>query len=97
MRNRNEIALWPIYFDSTKTRTEGRKIPKKLAKPDPTLEMIEKVLKDLQIPYRLIPNAAHPRLPWEKKGVVLVKKLKSKSQILKEIAFKLSEDSKSRS
>jgi len=96
MRNRDEVALWPVYFDSTKTRGEGRRIPKKLAKPNPTLEMIEKALRNLQIPYRVIPNAAHPRLPWERKGLVLVKKVKPKNQILKEVASNL-EDSKSRS
>ena len=96
MRNRNEIALWPIYFDSTKTRSEGRKVSKKLAKPHPNLEMIEKALKSLQIPYKLVPSAAHPRRPWEKKGLILVKKVKSKNQILKEVASKL-EDLKSRS
>jgi len=95
MRNRNEIALWPVYFDSTKTRGEGRRVPKKLAKINPNLEMIEKALKSLRIPYRLVPNAAHPRRPWEKKGLVLVKRVKPKNQILKEVASKL-EDSKSR-
>jgi len=89
MRNRDEIALWPVYFDSTKTRAEGRRVSKKLAKLNPNLEMIEKALKDLRIPYRVVPNAAYPRLPWEKKGLVLVKKVKSKNQILKEVASKL--------
>ena len=89
MRNRNEIALWPVYFDSTKTRREGRKIPKKLAKPHPTLEMIEKTVRNMHVPYRLVPNAAYPRLPWEKRGLILVKKVKSKNEILKEVASKL--------
>jgi len=51
--------------------------------------MIEKALRELQIPYRLILNAAHPRLPWEKRGLILVKKVKSKNEILKEVASKL--------
>jgi len=89
MRNRDEVALWPVYFDSTKTRAEGRKVSKKLAKPHPSIEMIEKALKKLRIPYRLVPNAAYPRIPWERKGLVLVKKVKSKSEILKEVASRL--------
>ena len=52
-------------------------------------DRIERALKNLQIPYRIVPNAAHPRLPWEKKGLILVKKVKSKNQILKEVASKL--------
>ncbi len=89
MKNRDEVALWPVYFDSTKTRAEGRKVSKKLAKPHPSIEMIEKALKKLRIPYRLVPNAAYPRIPWERKGLVLVKKVKSKSEILKEVASRL--------
>jgi len=89
MRNRDEIALWPVYFDSTKTRSKGRKVSRKLAKPHPALEMIEKAVKSLQIPYRVVPNAAHPRLPWEKRGLILIKKVKSKNKILKEIASNL--------
>ena len=64
-------------------------MPKKLAKPHPTLEMIEKALRSLGMPYRVIPDAAYPRLPWERKGLILVKKVKPKSEILKEVAARL--------
>jgi len=89
MRNRDEIVLWPAYFDLNKTRREGRRVPKKAAKPNPSLDMIEKALKRMQIPYRIIPKAAYPRAPWERKGLILVKKAKSKSKILKEVASRL--------
>ena len=89
MRNRDETALWPVYFDSTKTRREGRRVPRRLAKPHPTLEMIEMAVKTLRIPYRLVPDAAHPRLPWERGGLIFVKKVKPKSRILREVASKL--------
>ncbi|MCD6593791.1 signal recognition particle subunit SRP19/SEC65 family protein [Candidatus Bathyarchaeota archaeon] len=95
MRNRDEIALWPVYFDSAKTRKEGRRIPKKLAKPYPSLEEIGKALERLGVPYRLIPDAAYPRIHWEKSGVVLAKKIKAKNKLLKEVASML-EDGKSR-
>ena len=64
-------------------------MPKKLAKPYPSLEMIEKALKKLRIPYRLIPNAAYPRVPWERKGLILVKKVRPKNEILKAVASEL--------
>jgi len=89
MRRRDEVALWPVYFDSTRTRSEGRKVPKRLAKPRPTLEMIEKTLRSLGMPYRVIPDAAYPRLPWEKRGLIFVKKVKPKGEILKEVAARL--------
>mgnify|MGYP000064709260 CR=1 FL=1 len=96
MRNRDEIALWPVYFDSTKTRGEGRRVPKKLARSHPSLEKIGKALKRLGVPYRLVPDAAYPRIHWKKSGVVLAKKTKPKNKILKEVALML-EDEKSRS
>lgn len=83
------MALWPVYFDSAKTRSEGRKVPKKLAKPHPTLDMIEKALMSLRMPYRVVPDAAYPRLPWERRGLILVKKVKPKSEILKEVSARL--------
>jgi len=86
MRMRNEIVLWPIYFDSTMTRAEGRKVPKRLGKPSPSLDMIEKALKRLGIPYELVPEAVYPHFPWKKTGLILVKKSKSKNQILKDVA-----------
>jgi signal recognition particle subunit SRP19 len=89
MRRRDEVALWPVYFDSAKTRSEGRKVPKKLAKPHPTLDMIEKALMSLRMPYRVVPDAAYPRLPWERRGLILVKKVKPKSEILKEVSARL--------
>jgi len=90
VRRRNEIVLWPAYFDLTKTRAEGRKIPKRMAKPSPTISMIEKALGNLRLSYTLVENAAYPYHPWKKTGFTLVKKAKPKNQLLKEVAAELS-------
>jgi signal recognition particle subunit SRP19 len=90
MRKRNEIVLWPTYFDSMKTKAEGRKVSQRLAKQSPTLGMIEKALVSLGLSYELISEATHPRFPWKKTGLILVRKEKSKNKILKEVAEKLS-------
>ena len=29
--NKDKIVIWPVYFDASKSRKEGRRIPKKLA------------------------------------------------------------------
>jgi signal recognition particle subunit SRP19 len=86
MRVRNQVVLWPIYFDSTRTRAEGRKVPKRLAKPSPTLGMVEKAVGTLGFSYEVIADAAYPRFPWKKNGLILVKKTKSKKQIVTEVA-----------
>ena len=90
MRRQGKVVLWPSYFDSNKTRTEGRRAPKRLAKASPTLEMLKKILEDPGFPYEIVPEAAHPHFPWEKTGLVFVKKVKPKNQILKDVAVALS-------
>lgn len=90
MRRRDEVVLWPVYFDSTRTRNEGRRVPRKLARPSPTLGMLEKAVKSLGFQYRTVLGAAHPCLPWKKTGLILVKKVKGKNEILKDVATALS-------
>jgi signal recognition particle subunit SRP19 len=88
VRKTDEVVLWPIYFDSKKTKSEGRKVNKQLGCPSPTLEMIEKALQNLQLSYKFVPEASYPRFPWKKTGLMLVKR-KPKSQILKDVAKQL--------
>ena len=90
MRRQDEVVLWPVYFDSSKTRAEGRKVAKKLGKLSPTLGMIEKAIVNLRLSYKLVPDAAYPSSPWKKTGLVLVKRVRPKYQILKEVAEELS-------
>jgi len=90
MRRREEIVLWPVYFDSTRTRIEGRKVPKRLAKPSPTLSMLEKAAGNLGFSYEAVADAAYPRFPWKKNGLLLVKKTKPKKQIIAEVAQEIS-------
>jgi len=89
MRKTNEIVLWPIYFDSTKTRAEGRKVPKRLGTSLPTLGMLENTLKRLGLSYKSVPNAAYPYFPWIKNGLISVEKGKAKNKILKDVAKEL--------
>jgi len=89
MHKMNEIVLWPIYFDSTKTRSEGRKVPKRLGTSLPTLGMIENTLKRLRLSYKSVPDAAYPYFPWIKNGSILVEKRKAKNKILKDVAKEL--------
>ena len=37
MRKQDKMIIWPAYFDSTKTRRDGRRIPKSLAVPSPKI------------------------------------------------------------
>ncbi|RLG95776.1 signal recognition particle protein Srp19 [Candidatus Bathyarchaeota archaeon] len=89
MRRRDEIVLWPAYFDLTKTRSQGRRVPKKLAKANPSVDDIAKALQSLNVPHRIVPDAAYPRIPYERKGMILVKKVMPKNKFIKEVAAKI--------
>lgn len=91
MKKKDEIILWPVYFDSTKTRSEGRRVPKKIAVPAPNLEEIEKAAELLGFKPKIVSDAAHPRFSWQKMGVVVLPKKNSKSQITRKIIKKILE------
>ena len=89
MRKQNKIVLWPVYFDSNKTRMEGRRVPKKLAIPSPKLEEIQKAVKRMGLRHEIVPNAVHPRSPWQKTGLLIIPKKDSKAKTLRKIAKEL--------
>jgi len=90
MRVRDRIILWPVYFDSTKTRSEGRKVPKRLAVPAPKLSDLQRAAEKLKLKFEVVPDAAYPRSPWRKTGYISILKNDSKSRILKKVAEELS-------
>jgi len=91
MRKQNKIVLWPVYFDSTKTRLEGRRVPKSLATPSPKLEEIRKAVEGVGLRHEIVAEAAHPSIPWQKTGLLAIPKKGSKAKTLQQIARKLLE------
>lgn len=89
MRKQDKVVLWPVYFDSTKTRLEGRKVPKGLAVPAPTLEEIRKAAMLLGLRPEIVSDAAYPSFSRQKTGLVTVPKKESKTQIIRKIAEKM--------
>ena len=37
MKKLDKAIIWPIYFDTSKTRKEGRGVPKNMAVPAPKI------------------------------------------------------------
>ena len=91
MRKQNNIVLWPVYFDANKTRVEGRRVPKKLAIPSPSLDEIQKAVKRMGIQPEVIHDAIHPNSPRQKTGLLIIPKKDSKVEILRKIARELSD------
>jgi signal recognition particle subunit SRP19 len=89
MRKQDKIILWPVYFDSTKTRLEGRRVPKSLAAPSPKLEEILKAVERVGLRPEIVADAAHPSSPWQKTGLLVIPKKGSKAEILRKIAKEL--------
>lgn len=86
MRKQRKIVLWPVYFDSSKTRKEGRKVPKNIAVPNPNLSEIQKAAEHLGMKPEVETNAAYPAIHWRKTGRILVQKRETKMQTLMKMA-----------
>jgi len=89
MRKQDKIIIWPAYFDSTKTRSDGRRIPKSLAVPSPKILEVKEAAEKLGLDYELVLDAGYPKTPWLKTGMLLVTKKETKKQIIKKIAKQL--------
>jgi signal recognition particle subunit SRP19 len=80
------IVVWPVYIDSTKTRSEGRMVPKSLAIDTPTAEEIYEVCKELALNPVSEPAKKLPATWWERPGRVLIAKKGRKVEMLKAIS-----------
>ena len=79
-------VLWPEYFDNSRTRAEGRRVPKNLAIPEPQMSMIIKAVEKLGLQYKLEEGKAYPGAWWNKQGLLLVENSMPKSELLPKVA-----------
>ena len=89
-RGEDKYVIWPIYFDKSVTKLEGRKVSKKHAVEKPSLENIAKAAKSLGLNPVLEKDVAYPAKHWKKDGRILVDKKTTKSKLLVHIANRLS-------
>jgi signal recognition particle subunit SRP19 len=89
MRKKDKVVLWPLYFDSGKSRVEGRKVPKNVAVPSPKLDEIRKAVEQLGLRYEVVSDASHPKLSWQRSGMLVVSKVGSKTQMVRKVARQL--------
>jgi len=89
MRKQDKILLWPAYFDSNKTRLQGRRVPKSLAITSPKPEEIQKAAKNIGLQLEVVSNVKYPKNPWQETGYILIPKKGSKTQIIRKIAKEL--------
>lgn len=86
MRKQDKIIIWTAYFDSTRTRSDGRRISRSLAVPSPKIRELKEAVEKLGFSYELVLDVSYPKTPWLKKGVLLVTKKETKNKMIKKIA-----------
>ncbi len=86
MRKQDKFIMWPAYFDSTKTRKNGRRVAKNLALVSPRVTEIKDAVEKLRLSCEIVADVAYPKMPWLKTGLLLVQKKQSKDRTISEIA-----------
>lgn len=89
MRKQDKAIIWPAYFDQTKTRKKGRRVPKNMAVQSPKILEIQEAAQKQGLRYEIVATAGYPKTPWAKTGMLLVEKKGSKEQVISRIAKQL--------
>jgi len=88
-RGEDKYVIWPIYFDRSVSRLQGRRVTKKNAVEKPNVEDIEKAAKSLGLNPVLEKETAFPAKHWRQDGRILVDKKNTKGKIIRQIAGKI--------
>jgi len=89
MKKLDKTIIWPIYFDVSKTRKKGRRVPKNLAVQSPKIAEVKEAVDKLGLKNELKLEAHFPKIPWAKSGMLLVEKKEAKEKIIQKIAKQL--------
>lgn len=83
------VVLYPLYFDATVSRQEGRRVSNNVAVRDPTLEELVEAARRQDYRVEAEPQAAHPRRPAKREGRVLIVGGGTKTTIVHAVAKEL--------
>ena len=86
MKLDEKILIWPANLDSTKTRLEGRKIPKGQSVLAPRLDELVEASRRLSLQVETSPQRSRPRNWWEKTGYIIVPKTGPRPELLRSLA-----------
>jgi signal recognition particle subunit SRP19 len=82
-------VLWPVYFERTVSRGQGRRVKRELARDGVTLHDLEKALRSLGMKFTLEESKAHPSRWWRGEGRVVVETEMAKEELLDKVAARL--------
>jgi signal recognition particle subunit SRP19 len=88
MRSRKPyLIFWPQYFDGKRSRSNGRRVPRKFAIDKVNLEEIARAARNLGYKTEIEISYKYPRSWWEESGRVLIDSQgKKKAKVMLEIA-----------
>lgn len=81
-----EIVIWPAYIDSSKSRSEGRRLPRDVAVDSPSAAEVANAAKQVGYEPEYEPEKQYPRSWWEKRGRVTVDTEDDKPDVLRAVA-----------
>ena len=81
-----EHIIWPAYLDSSKSRSEGRRIPRDAAVDGPSAAEVANAAKQVGYEPEYEPEKQYPRSWWEKSGRVTVETDDSKDDVIRAVA-----------
>jgi len=88
VKRRGSRLIWPLYFDISVSRRQGRRVAKELAMRNPSVAEIASAASELGLTVETEPQAAHPSQPWSRTGVVYVSGGTNKASVLQQLAEK---------
>ena len=88
MRSRVPFHIyWPQYFDMKRSRSEGRRLPKKFSVEKVSVDLVAKAARRLGYTTEIEKSLRYPRTWWDEPGRILIDtKGKKKSKVLLEVA-----------
>jgi signal recognition particle subunit SRP19 len=89
LKTPGKIVVWPANLDSTKSRIEGRKVPKASAIQAPRLEEINEAAKRLSLDVDTTVGKSRPSSWWEKGGYAIITKKGTKSSMLRALTVEI--------
>ncbi len=89
MPEKDKLVIWPIYFDSDRSRKDGRMVPLADSISKPSIDDIINAASKSGLMPEIEREKKHPKLWYQSSGRILVTKKSSKSSILKMIARNL--------
>jgi signal recognition particle subunit SRP19 len=89
MRKLDKAIIWPIYFDITKTRKQGRRVPKNISVQSPKIDEIKQAADKLGMKSEIRPETHFPKTHWAKTGMLLVEKKEAKEKIIQKLGKQL--------